>query len=255
MGTTKNNIMEGSLQRRFNQVVFGHGRQLWGLATHHDEDIFATAGHDKNIALWRKNKLLWSTQVAYECIALAFHPYGSALAAGSSEGHLLIINSDNGASMLTLRVCGSPLNCIAYNLVGDMIAIGSQNGSIYLFRVSRDGYSYKKVNKIRGAQPLTHMDWSIDGCYLQTVTSEFDLLFWDVKSLAPEKSPIAMKDVKWASHNCTVGYFMAGMWNNRYYSSNATMITTANRCHGQEMVVSGDIDGTLRLFRWEIIFY
>lgn len=61
--------------------------------------------------------------------------------------------------------------------VGDMIALGSQNGSIYLFRVSRDGFSYKKVNKIRGTQPMTHLDWSVDGGYLQTVTVDFDLLF------------------------------------------------------------------------------
>ncbi|XP_059620525.1 echinoderm microtubule-associated protein-like CG42247 isoform X2 [Phlebotomus argentipes] len=253
VGTTRNNILEGSLQRRFNQVVFGHGRQLWGLAAHPDDDIFATAGHDKNIALWRKQKLLWTSQVAYECISLAFHPFGSALAAGSSEGHLLIMNSDNGASMLTLRVCGSPLNCIGYNLAGDMIAIGSQNGSIYLFRVSRDGYSYKKVNKIRGAQPLTHLDWSIDGVYLQTVTTDFDLLFWDVKSLSPEKSPMAMKDVKWATFNCTVGYVVAGVWNNRYYSSNSTLISTGSRATGQDMLISGDADGYLRLFRYPCI--
>lgn len=58
-----------------------------------------------------------------------------------------------------------------------MIALGSQNGSIYLFRVSRDGFSYKKVNKIRGSQPLQHLDWSVDGSYMQTVTIDFDLLF------------------------------------------------------------------------------
>lgn len=58
-----------------------------------------------------------------------------------------------------------------------MIALGSQNGSIYLFRVSRDGYSYKKVNKIRGTQAMTQLDWSVDGGYVQTVTVDFDLLF------------------------------------------------------------------------------
>jgi hypothetical protein len=54
-------------------------------------------------------------QVGYECISLVFHPFGAALAAGSTEGHLIIINAENGATMLTLRVCGSPLNCIEYN--------------------------------------------------------------------------------------------------------------------------------------------
>lgn len=58
-----------------------------------------------------------------------------------------------------------------------MVAIGSQNGSVYLFRVSRDGYSYKKSNKIRGSQPLTQLDWSSDGNYLQTVTADYDLAF------------------------------------------------------------------------------
>lgn len=58
-----------------------------------------------------------------------------------------------------------------------MIAIASQNGSIYLFRVSRDGFSYKKSNKIRGSQPLIQMDWSSDSNFLQTVTADFDLCF------------------------------------------------------------------------------
>lgn len=69
--------------------------------------------------------------MGYECISLAFHPFGSALAAGSSEGHLIVINAETGSTMLTLRVCGSPLNCLEYNQIGDMVAIGSQNGNFY----------------------------------------------------------------------------------------------------------------------------
>lgn len=55
--------------------------------------------------------------------------------------------------------------------------MGSQNGSVYLFRVSRDGFSYKKSNKIRGTQPLMQLDWSSDSRFLQTVTQDYDLLF------------------------------------------------------------------------------
>jgi WD40 repeat protein len=70
-------------------------------------------------------------QVGYECISLSFHPFGSALAAGSSEGHLIVVNAETGSTMLTLRVCGSPLNCLEYNQIGDMVAIGSQNGKFF----------------------------------------------------------------------------------------------------------------------------
>lgn len=62
-------------------------------------------------------------------------------------------------------------------LVGDLIAMGSENGCIYLFRVTRDGFTYKRQNKIRGTQPLQHIDWSVDGFFLQTVIVDFDLLF------------------------------------------------------------------------------
>lgn len=100
-----------------------------------------------------------------------------ALATGSTEGHLVVLNSETGAVVTTLRVCGSPLSCLGYNPAGDMIAIGSQNGSIYLFRVSRDGFTYKKSNKIRGSQPLIQMDWSSDNSFLQTVTADYDLAY------------------------------------------------------------------------------
>ncbi|KAG8231079.1 hypothetical protein J437_LFUL011047 [Ladona fulva] len=115
VGTTKNNIYEGSLQRRFNQVVFGHSKLLWGLAVHPDDEVFATAGHDKYVALWRKHKLVWNTQVQYELVSIAFHPFGMALAAGSSEGHLIILNAETGSHMATVRVCGSPLTCLSFN--------------------------------------------------------------------------------------------------------------------------------------------
>ncbi|XP_014242237.2 echinoderm microtubule-associated protein-like CG42247 isoform X2 [Cimex lectularius] len=252
VGTTKNNIMEGSLQRRFNQIVFGHGRQLWGLAVHPDDEMFATAGHDKNIALWKKHKLVWTTTVAHECISISFHPFGVALAAGSTDGHLVVLNAEAGNIVATVRVCGSPLNCLGYNPAGDMVAIGSQNGSIYLFRVSRDGYSYKKINKIRGSQPLMQMDWSTDSNFIQTVTADYDLTFWDVKTLTSEKSPITMKDVKWYTHNSTVGFLVSGIWNNRYYPM-TSIISTVNRSAAHDLLVAGDTEGYLRLFRYPCI--
>lgn len=95
--------------------MFGHGRQLPGLAVHPDDELFASAGHDKSIALWRRHQLVWSTLAGYECVSLAFHPLGVALAAGSSEGHLVVLAAETGASAATIRVCGSPLNCVGYS--------------------------------------------------------------------------------------------------------------------------------------------
>lgn len=115
VGTTKNNIVEGSLQRRFNDVIFGHGRQLWGLSVHPEDELFATAGMDKTIVLWRKHKLVWSISVDYECISLAFHPYGASLAVGTTAGNILIINAETNEVSANVRVCAAPINCIAFS--------------------------------------------------------------------------------------------------------------------------------------------
>lgn len=77
----------------------------------------------------------------------------------------------------------------------------------------------------------------------------------DVRSLSPERSPIAMKDIKWLSQNCTVGFLVAGMWNNRYYSNAATTITACNRASGHDMLASGDAEGYIRLFRYAFYYF
>ncbi|XP_050432030.1 echinoderm microtubule-associated protein-like CG42247 isoform X1 [Adelges cooleyi] len=252
VGTIKNHVLEGSMQRRFNRIIFGHSKQLWGLAVHPDDELFATAGYDKNISLWKRHTLLWSTQITYECVSLTFHPFGTALVAGSVEGYLVILNAESGAVVSSVRVCGSALTCMGFNPAGDTVAVGSQNGSLYLYRVSRDGLTFKKSNKIRGVQPLVHLDWSTDGHYLQTVTAEYDLVYWDVKGMMQEKSAPAMKDVKWYTYNSSVGYLVSGIWHNRFYPT-TSLISTANRSAAHDLYVTGDTDGYLRLFRYPCI--
>lgn len=75
----------------------------------------------------------------------------------------------------------------------------------------------------------------------------------DTRSLSPERSPILMRDVKWLSHNCTVGYLVAGMWSNRFYSSPSAKIATCNRSNAMDILSSGDSDGHIRLFRYPCI--
>ena len=52
VGTTKNSILAGSFQLPFQLVVQGHTDELWGLATHPEQQQFITGGHDKMLVLW-----------------------------------------------------------------------------------------------------------------------------------------------------------------------------------------------------------
>lgn len=84
-------------------------------AAHPEDELFATAGMDKAIILWRKQKLIWNVAVEFECISLAFHPYGSALVVGTTAGNLLVLSVESGEVLSTVRVCAAALNCMAFN--------------------------------------------------------------------------------------------------------------------------------------------
>ena len=56
MGTTDNCIVEGSLQRKLNLLIWGHRKRLDALAVHPDDMAFVTAGHDKVCALISINR-------------------------------------------------------------------------------------------------------------------------------------------------------------------------------------------------------
>ena len=124
IGTTKNCILEGSMTKKFNIVVWGHSQRLDAIAVHPDDFAFVSAGHDKFVVKWRKQKVLWKVSVQTECVCVAYHPSGIAIAAGTLDGHAVILNAENGSHITTLRVCGAPINALAYNRDGDVLAIG-----------------------------------------------------------------------------------------------------------------------------------
>lgn len=61
-----------------------------------------------------------------------------------------------------------------------------------------------------------------------------------------------MKDVKWYTHNSTVGFLVSGVWNNRFYPM-TSIVVTANRSAAHDMLVTGDADGYVRLFRYPVL--
>lgn len=74
-----------------------------------------------------------------------------------------------------------------------MLAIGAQTGSVYPYKVGRDGLVYVKFGPMQGSQPLTHIDWSQDGESLQTISVDHELIFcecmldvgWNVLVISP----------------------------------------------------------------------
>ena len=252
VGTVKNIILEGSLQRKFNMIIFGHTMKLQAVATHPSDISFVTAGSDKIVANWRRSKLIWKTQVQSECLSVCYHPQGTVVAVGTVDGNMIILRSDTGDHVTTTRICGSAITAIKYCLDGDIVAGASHNGSIYLYKASRDGFSYKRHGKLSGGQQLTHLDWDEDSEYLQTCSADFNLNFWNVNTNKMEKVGSSMRDKIWIDQTCPVGWAVSGLWNNHNYHSDV-VLSSVNGSQSRHLIASGDTEGYLRLSRFPVV--
>ena len=105
LGTTKNCILEGAANKKtFKVAVWGHSHKLEAIAPHPDDLAFISAGYDKIVAKWRKQKILWKVNTQAELISAAYHPTANVVAAGSIDGHFVVCLFCLH-NILTLAVC------------------------------------------------------------------------------------------------------------------------------------------------------
>ena len=87
-------VMQGSVQRRFSMVLWGHTKPIAAISSHPTGEMshtvtpacdpylyllsadasFVTAGGDKVVAKWRRSKLLWKVTVPSPGLSCCHHP-------------------------------------------------------------------------------------------------------------------------------------------------------------------------------------
>ncbi|XP_042907818.1 echinoderm microtubule-associated protein-like CG42247 [Parasteatoda tepidariorum] len=251
VGTNKNVILEGSVMWALNPVVHGHCDDVRALACHPDKACFVTAGLDRYICKWEVNSLIWKVQSDSECYSITIHPHGSIVAVGDEHGDVTFLNMEDGLHVTTLPVTNTPLFTLKYSPDGDTLAIGGADGNIYLFQTHSNGYMYKIDFVLNGCVPILMLDWSVEGSYLQAVFTDndyHDIVFWNLKTKEKLHSATQLKAIEWYKPNCTLGYKINGMWNNKHIPDAVHVC-----CHvsnSKQILAAGDKNGFIRLFRY-----
>jgi WD40 repeat protein len=60
--------------------------------------------------------------------AVACHPKQDIVAAGYTDGMVLLVRVDDGAEILAKRPGGAPVTALAWNADGSLLAFGTENG-------------------------------------------------------------------------------------------------------------------------------
>ncbi|XP_038078773.1 77 kDa echinoderm microtubule-associated protein-like isoform X2 [Patiria miniata] len=248
LGTTRNHIMEGSLQTKFIYVLQSHCQELWAVAAHPNEQAFATAGYDKYVMLWQadSHKLLWKSEVEKPCVSCAFNPSASVLAVGTTVGRFTVLNAYDGMHITSVQAGSQQLDAVHFSPDGGLLVLGSHDHKIYLYTVLDDGQVYRKAGFLQGhTNYVKQIDWSADGSYLQSVSGDYDLRFWDVTQMKKEKAE-AVRDIVWQTQTCALGYTVSGIWPGR---ENDIDVNSVDRSRTGSLLATGDSSGWLSLYR------
>ncbi|XP_067680200.1 echinoderm microtubule-associated protein-like 2 isoform X12 [Haliotis asinina] len=250
VGTTRNAVLQGSLDLELNPIVQGHMDELWGLATHSTQHQFLTCGSDKHIYLWdsMSHSVIWSKEITDPAHSCCFHPNGIVAAIGTHAARWLIIDLAT-REIVSVHSDGSEqIETIKYSPDGGYIAIGSRDNYIYVYQVSDEGRKYSKVGRCSGHSSfITHVDWSEDSQYLVSNSGDYEVLYWTVSSCKQVTTPASVRDVQWASQDCTLSFNVAGIWPD---GADGTDINNCTRSHKQHLVATGDDFGKVNLFKY-----
>lgn len=126
-----------------------------------------------------------------------------------------------------------------------MLAVGSHDNDIYIFKVS--GNSYTLHGKLEAHKSfITNMDWSRDGKYIQSNCGAYELLFFDVNSKKQLKSGASqLRDEKWATYTCKLGWWVQGIFPP---ATSGDHVNGVDRNHGEDVIATGDDWGFVNLY-------
>ncbi|ESO09467.1 hypothetical protein HELRODRAFT_97580 [Helobdella robusta] len=250
VGTTKNCILQGSFDLKFNPVVQGHVEELWGLATLPSQNQFLTCGYDRMLYLWDSptHRVVWSKEMPESCHAIAIH----------SEGQIAIVTGTSPRwyvfDVASREVVGSNsdaterIECVQFSPESSMLACGSRDNFIYVYSVADDGKKYSKVAKLSGHSSfILHVDWSIDSQYLQSNSGDYELLFWNMATFKQITTASTLRDVVWATTNCTLCFSSCGIWPE---GVDGTDINACTRSHDNYDIVSADDFGKVAIYAY-----
>ena len=115
---------------------------------------------------------------------------------------------------------------VKFSPSGEMLAIGSHDHKIDIYMVP----SFKlKFTLKKHRSHITHLDWSEKSDFLQSNCGNQELLYWDMSTgTQMTGGRTALRDEKWATFSCILGWPVQGIWPEYGESDYLNMVDRSN---------------------------
>ncbi|MEI7500465.1 MAG: hypothetical protein WCK84_08430 [Bacteroidota bacterium] len=178
------------------RIVQGHTAVVNELATHPSKNIFASAGSDGKLLIWKYEKEQFSKTLLDSVIGkvncVSFNHDGTRLAYGTSSGIVKTI-SINGKPALpfVLMNSGNAVLSITFSKDGKSLAAGLSNGTIKVWDINDQAARPQEILG-RHASGVTALTFSQDGGELASSSYDRTMTLAGFPSL--EAKPISIKN-------------------------------------------------------------
>jgi WD40 repeat protein len=243
--------------------VRGHcNNELWGLACHPTKPTFITVGDDKTLKKWsiHDKRLLLSAGLGAMARACCYDPAGKLIAVGmggrvgtgkqKADGTVRVYDETTLEMRCEVRDAKQWIGDIKFSPDGLTLAAASHNNSILLYSVARSDSNVTLTLRGKFAKHnsyITHFDFSADSRFIQSNCGAYELLFSNASNGKQITSASELKDVKWASWTCTLGWPVQGIWPP---AADGTDVNAVDRSHSGHLVATSDDFGKVSIFRY-----
>eukprot|EP01029_Cantina_marsupialis_P018038 TRINITY_DN409_c1_g1_i1.p1 TRINITY_DN409_c1_g1~~TRINITY_DN409_c1_g1_i1.p1 ORF type:complete len:1625 (+),score=311.08 TRINITY_DN409_c1_g1_i1:1737-6611(+) len=229
--------------------------ELWGLACNSSKpDQFCTVGDDRTIRMWdsvsRKMTKIgelpgiartvdYSVDGDFVCIG-----FGGSLSRGkqTEDGRWQVIQTSDLQVVKDEKSSKQAISDVKFSPDGSTLAVGCFDSSVYLFDV-RDEYERKGIfDKATGL--VRHLDFSVDGRYLQVGTAGHELLYCECSGGKHIKSAASLRDETWHTLTTPMGWSVKEIYNGLFLEQDISCLCRSAK---QDLVVFGDKYGCLHL--------
>jgi len=126
------------------------------------------------------------------------------------------------------------------------MSVGGHDSLIFVYDVASKFKSFKKLKAHHSA--ITHIDYSENSKAIQTVSTSYEILYFDIESGKHLPSGASLfKDEKWATWTLTFGWPVQGIWPP---CSDGSDINALDRAVDRTVIATGDDFGKVKLFKY-----
>lgn len=247
--------------------------ELWGIAEHPTKPEFCSVGDDKtlrffDIATKTMKKVISLGHISRSCcynsdgslLALGF---GGRVGRGKESGggivRLYTVSSQNEGSANETIDCVKVIerqdakqwiSDVKFSPDGTTLVAAAHDCKVYIYTVNVANTGKELVLRstfMKHNAVVNHVDLSSDGRFMQSNCSGYELLFCDTTNGKQITSASEVKDVKWHTWTCTLGWPSQGIWATGLDGSD---INAVARSHTGHLLATSDDLSKINLYRY-----